>query len=72
MWTGLRFCNALKEAENKIKWSERVAMSVAPQRSPWLWDTQCKVQGRRDSFLVRMISSIGSQPDLVTNKAELS
>ena len=47
-------------------------MSVAPQRSPWLWDTQCKVQGRRDSFLVRMISSIGSQPDLVTNKAELS
>ena len=29
-WTGLRFCNALREAENKIKWKERVAMSVAP------------------------------------------
>ena len=33
-WTGLKFCNALREAENKIKWRERVAMSVAPQRSP--------------------------------------
>ena len=29
-WTGLRFCNALREAENKIIWRERVAMSVAP------------------------------------------
>ena len=25
---------ALREAENKIKWTERVARSVAPQRSP--------------------------------------
>ena len=25
---------ALREAENKIKWRERVARSVAPQRSP--------------------------------------
>ena len=33
-WTGLKFCNALREAENKIKWRERVAMSVAPERSP--------------------------------------
>ena len=33
-WTGLSFCNALREAENKIKWRERVALSVAPQRSP--------------------------------------
>ena len=32
-WTGLKFCNALREAESKIKWRERVAMSVAPQRS---------------------------------------
>ena len=32
-WTGLKFCNAVREAENKIKWRERVAMSVAPQRS---------------------------------------
>ena len=29
-WTGLRFCNAKKKAENKIKWRERVAMSVGP------------------------------------------
>ena len=40
---GLRFCNALREAANKIKWRKRVAMSVAPQRSPWLRD-RCKVQ----------------------------
>ena len=33
-WTGLKFCNILRKAENKIKWRERVAMSVAPQRSP--------------------------------------
>ena len=33
-WAGLRFCDALREAENKIKWRKRVAMSVAPQRSP--------------------------------------
>ena len=32
-WTGLKFCNAVREAENKIKWRERVAMSVVPQRS---------------------------------------
>ena len=35
-WTGLRFCNTSREAENKIKWRERVALSVAPQRSPRL------------------------------------
>ena len=33
-WTGLKFCGAPKEAENKINWRERVARSVAPQRSP--------------------------------------
>ena len=33
-WTGLKFCNALREAENKIKWRETVAMSVVPQRLP--------------------------------------
>ena len=32
-WTGLKFCHAVREAENKIKWRERVATSVAPQRS---------------------------------------
>ena len=32
-WTGLTFCDAIREAENKIKWRERVATSVAPQRS---------------------------------------
>ena len=32
-WTGLKFCNALREAENKIKWRERVARSMVPQRS---------------------------------------
>ena len=32
-WAGLKFCNAVREAENKIKWRERVATSVAPQRS---------------------------------------
>ena len=32
-WTRLSFCNAAREAENKIKRRERVAMSVAPQRS---------------------------------------
>ena len=30
---GLKFCNAVREAENKIKWRERVTMSVVPQRS---------------------------------------
>ena len=30
-WTGLKFRNALREAENKIKWRERVATSVVPQ-----------------------------------------
>ena len=32
-WTGLKFCDAVREAENKIKWRERVATSVAAQRS---------------------------------------
>ena len=32
-WTGLKFCDAVRDAENKIKWRERVATSVAPQRS---------------------------------------
>ena len=32
-WTGLKFCHAVREAENKIKCRERVATSVAPQRS---------------------------------------
>ena len=32
-WTGLKFCDALREAENKIKWRETVATSVVPQRS---------------------------------------
>ena len=42
-WTGLKFCNALREAENKIKWRERVAMSVAPQRSPYLYESGQKL-----------------------------
>ena len=29
-WTGLKFCHAVREADNKIKWRERVATSVAP------------------------------------------
>ena len=32
-WTGLKFCHAVREADNKINWGERVATSVAPQRS---------------------------------------
>ena len=33
-WAGLKFCDAVREAENKIKWREkRVATPVAPQRS---------------------------------------
>ena len=32
-WTGLKFCDAIREAENKIKWRERVATSVVPQQS---------------------------------------
>ena len=32
-WTGLKFCDAVREAGNKIKWKERVATSLAPQRS---------------------------------------
>ena len=51
-WTGLKFYNALREAENKIKWRERVAMSVAPQRSPWLLD-RCRVHA---SFIVTLFS----------------
>ena len=27
-WTGLKFCNAVREAQNKIKWRERVACYV--------------------------------------------
>ena len=30
----LKFCNTLGKSESKIKWRERVSMSVAPQRSP--------------------------------------
>jgi len=33
-WTGLKFCDTVREAENKIKWRKTVATSVAPQRSP--------------------------------------
>ena len=51
-WTGLKICNILREAENKIKWRERVAMSVAPQRSPWKGD-RCKVQA---PFIVTLFS----------------
>ena len=29
-WRGLNFCDAVREAENKIKWRERAATSVAP------------------------------------------
>ena len=29
-WTGLKFCDAVREAENKIKWRERVATSWRP------------------------------------------
>ena len=32
-WTGLKFCHAVREADNKINWGERVATSVAPQRT---------------------------------------
>ena len=32
-WTGLKICDAVRDAENKIKWRERVATSVAPQWS---------------------------------------
>ena len=35
-WTGLKFCDAVRESEKKIKWRERVARSMALQRSPWL------------------------------------
>ena len=51
-WTGLKFCNILRKAENKIKWRERVAMSVAPQRSPWQRD-KCKVHA---PFIVTLFS----------------
>ena len=55
-WIGLKFYNALREAENKIKWREiikkRVAMSVAPQRSPWKGD-RCKVHA---PFIVTFFS----------------
>ena len=33
-WTRLKFCDALREAENNIKWTKRVARSVALQWSP--------------------------------------
>ena len=33
-WTGLKFCNAIREYENRIKWSEKFAKCVAPQWSP--------------------------------------
>ena len=32
-WTGLKFCHAVREADNKINWGERVATSEAPQRT---------------------------------------
>ena len=40
-WKGLKFCEALRESKNRIKWKERVASSVALRRS---WD-RCKAQG---------------------------
>ena len=42
-WTGLRFCDTLKESENNVNWRETVAESLAPQWSSWLRD-RCKVQ----------------------------
>ena len=42
----MKFCNALREGENNIKWRDGVAGSVAPQRSPLLQD-RCKVQDAR-------------------------
>ena len=34
-WRGWKSCDALREAESKIKWKEiRVTRSMAPQRSP--------------------------------------
>ena len=33
-WTGLKFCDALRESELKTQWRERVARSVALQRLP--------------------------------------
>ena len=32
-WTGLKFCDAVREDQNKIKWRERVAIYVVSQRS---------------------------------------
>ena len=54
-WAGLQFCNTPREAENKIKWRERVAMSVAPQRSPWLWD---RCQGAIDAEIFHEFNSM--------------
>ena len=32
-WTGLKFCHAVREAENKIKWRERVCNVCGAQQS---------------------------------------
>ena len=43
-WTGLKFCDAVREAENKIKWRERVATSWRPN-GRWLRD-RCRCRCR--------------------------
>ena len=49
-WTRLKFCRAVREAENKIKWRERVTTSVAPQRSlHWLRE-RCRCRCRCNEF----------------------
>ena len=43
-WTGLKFCHAVREAENKIKWRERVGTSLASQRLLTTGQVQVQVQ----------------------------
>ena len=51
-WTGLKFCNTLREAENKLEWRERVARSVLPNgHRDYGIGARCKLQNYIKNFL---------------------
>ena len=53
-WTGLKFCDAVREAEHKIKWRERDATSVAPQRSLTTGYVQVQFTRKRYELFVQV------------------
>ena len=44
-WTGLKFCDAVREAENKIKWREkRIATHVVQGASQYPDNRKCRMR----------------------------